>query len=139
MLVVVAGGCASSTWRENDFVIGGRKISVPPADMERLRGAWSEPVPYARFSTALTPSEARWAADFIALMEGARDRANPCRQLVLRSISPSSADIADLSGRHRPASRFDEKWVLTACGVERAYRAYHPASSLALVVDEARL
>ena len=131
-------GCASSTWKENDFFIGGHMISLSPADMGELRGAWSNSAPFGQFKTALTNSEAQWTADFISLRESLRNRNNPCRTLNLESVSPSPVDIADLSGRRTPGSQFDEKWSLDACGVKRAYRAYHPQYSIVLAIDEVR-
>jgi hypothetical protein len=136
VVATIVAGCASSASKENEFYIGGRKVVLPASEMDRLRGAWSTSVPYAGFNTALTSSEAQWAADFIALVEVLRDRASPCRRLALESIAPSAPDVADPNGRHIPASRFDETWTVTACGVKRAFRAYHPQYSLALAMEE---
>ena len=139
ILLLSVAACATTSWQENDFMLNGHMVRLPPAEMEKLRGAWSVPAPYSRFTTALTQSEAQWAADFIAFSEGLKDRANPCHVLVLESIDPSPPDIVTLAGRHTPASRFDEKWAVTACGARRAYRAYHPQYSTALAVEEVRL
>ena len=137
--LVMAVGCATSSWQENDFVLNGRKVRLSSSEMEKLRGAWSVPAPYSKFKTALTASEAQSTVDFIALSESLKDRANPCRTLILEAIDPSPPDIATLAGRHTPASRFDEKWAVTACGTRRAYRAYHPQYSTVLAVEEVRL
>jgi hypothetical protein len=136
---VALSACVASTWKENDFYVGGRKTSLSPAQMSELRDAWSRPAPFSQFKTSLTASEAQWAADVIALGEAGRDRANPCRRLVLESIAPSPADIVDLGGVHASASVLDEKWIVNACGVKRAYRAFHPQYSTALAIEEARL
>jgi hypothetical protein len=139
VVLVSAAACATSTWQENDFMLNGRMVRVPASEMQQLRGAWSVPAPYAQFKTALTQSEAQWTADFIALSESLKDRANPCRALVMESIDSSPPNIVTLAGRHTPASGFDEKWLVTACGTRKAYRAYHPQYSTALAVEEVRL
>lgn len=131
-------GCASAGWKENDFFINGKTVSLSPTEMAELRNAWSVSTPFAQFKTSLTPSEAQWTADFISLRESFRDRSNPCRKLTLTSISPSPEDITNLSGRHTPSSQLDEKWDVEACGVKRAYRAFHPQYSTALAIEEAR-
>jgi hypothetical protein len=138
---LLIAACATGGGSDNTFFVNGRSVTYSDDQMTQLRSMWSEPVPYARFKTGLTASEARWSADFIAVQERNRDAGKPCMRLELQSIGPSPAKVLDVLGRYHAAGnlRPDELWEFNACGNKRAYRVFQPANSLALAIFEARL
>lgn len=141
IIALIVAACATGDRSLNTFFVNGQQVTYSEEQMAQFRSMWSDPVPFARFKTGMTASEARWAADFIAVQERNRNTEKRCTYFEMQSIGPSPGKVLDLLGRYHPAGslRPDELWRLNACGTNRAYRVFQPANSLSLVVFEARL
>lgn len=114
------------------FHINGRNVELTQSLLAQFRQSW---LSGTEVTTVLSKSDAQWVLDLIAITEAAVRRP-ACRALSFDGKEVLEKTDHEFNGRTVSSGRFDELWLVSACGQRKRFRVVNPKGTSELVVYE---